>query len=156
MLVSIIAVTHKSTDWVKLALEDYLKRFGRDIQIKLDDITPPTRTKNSVISQLIQEEAELIKNKIPKDAYVIMLDVQGKPYSTESLSASLGDWMQKRSSVCFIIGGADGLSPNLLQKAHEKLSLSALTFPHPLAKIILVEQLYRAYSLLKGHPYHRA
>jgi len=160
MLIQIISVNHKLPEWADLAAQDYLKRFGKEINIKLEEISPKPRTKNnsnpSDIIKLIHEEGLSIKNKIPKDSYIIALDVLGKAFSTEDLSKYLNQWMHGGRNICMIIGGADGLSPEILNQADLKLSLSQLTFPHPLAKIILIEQLYRAHSILKNHPYHRA
>lgn len=152
----ILTLCHKSPPWVKQATDEYLKRFGRDINLKIEELVPPARTKNSHIPGLIEEEAKLLENKIPKGSYVIVLDIHGAQPSTEDLSKNLEQWMQMGMPICLIIGGADGLSPSILKRANYKISLSKLTFPHPLVRVILVEQLYRSYSLLHGHPYHRA
>lgn len=158
MLIQIISVNHKLPDWVKIACDDYLKRFGKEITIKIETLTPKPRTKNTSpaeIKKLVQEEGLEIKNKLLKNTYLIALDVLGKHFSTEDLSKYLNQWMQSGKNISFVIGGADGLSPEILNQADLKLSLSQLTFPHHLAKIILIEQLYRAHSILKNHPYHR-
>lgn len=158
MLIQIISVNHKLPDWVKTACDDYLKRFGKEINIKIERINPKPRTKNpspAEIKKAVYEEGLEIKNKIYKNAYLIALDVLGKSFSTEDLSKYLNQWMQSGQNISLIIGGADGLSPEILNLANLKLSLSSLTFPHHLAKIIVIEQLYRAHSILNNHPYHR-
>jgi 23S rRNA (pseudouridine1915-N3)-methyltransferase len=103
-----------------------------------------------------REEAELIRAALPKGAYIIALDVLGKAWDTPELSRRMGLWMQEHSDVVLLVGGPDGLDESLLNEAHARWSLSSLTFPHPLVRIVLAEQLYRAWSLLNNHPYHRA
>jgi 23S rRNA (pseudouridine1915-N3)-methyltransferase len=93
---------------------------------------------------------------LPGGARVIALDVDGKRWSTEQLGVSLGDWMREGRDLALLVGGPEGLAASCLQRADERWSLSPLTFPHPLVRVILAEQLYRAWTLLKGHPYHRA
>lgn len=93
---------------------------------------------------------------IPKGARVVALDVKGKPWSTEGLSSNMEEWMQDGRDVALLVGGPDGLDPRCLQQAQQRWSLSPLTFPHPLVRVIIAEQLYRAHSIIKNHPYHRA
>jgi 23S rRNA (pseudouridine1915-N3)-methyltransferase len=114
------------------------------------------RGKNPDISRIVRDESRKLLATVPQGSLLVALDVAGKPVSTMDLSSMLDRWMQEQQQVTIIIGGPDGLSDELLSKADIRLSLSALTFPHPLVRIILLEQLYRAWSILSNHPYHRA
>jgi len=159
MLIHILSISHKLESWLSDGIEEYLKRFDtREIKIISTEMTPPTRLKTKKIKQCIQEESALIQNYLNKlkKTKIIVLDILGDlPSSTESFARNLKQWMEDGEALCFIIGGADGLADQIIQKADIRLSLSPLTFPHPMAKLILIEQIYRAYSFNKGHPYHR-
>ena len=155
MRIQLITVGHKMPAWVTDVGNDYIKRFGSDIQWQIDEIPAPARGKNADIPRLMQKEAELIQQKCLKGSFIVALDVKGKEVSTEQLADQLGNWMGQGTSLTLIIGGADGIHPELLAKANAKISLSKLTFPHPLARVVLIEQIYRAYTILNNHPYHR-
>ncbi len=155
MLMRIIAVGHKMPAWVTLGFQDYAKRIGSGFQLQLCEITLEKRTKGSDIARLIERESEKIIAAIKPNHVVVALDRQGKLRSTEQLAHQLQNWQTEGRSIDWIIGGPDGLSPTCLQKAHVQWSLSPLTLPHPLVRVILAEQLYRAISILQHHPYHR-
>lgn len=141
--------------WVDLACADFLKRLPPEL--KLTQLLIPTikRGKNSDIPRIVRDESRLLLAAVPANCQIVALDVRGKRITTEKLSTILDNWMQQGQDIALIIGGPDGVSEELLQKAVLKISLSDLTFPHPLVRVIVVEQLYRAWSILNNHPYHR-
>ena len=143
-------------EWVELASNDYSRRLPADIKINPILLPLIKRGKNSDIPRIIRDESRKILAAIPKDSLLVVLDVVGKSVTTMKLSAILEGWLQQGQDVSIVIGGPDGVSAELLAQASLKLSLSALTFPHPLVRIILLEQIYRAWSILNNHPYHRA
>jgi len=143
-------------DWVEVASNDYGKRLPAEIKINLILLPLIKRGKNPDIPRIIRDESRKILAAIPKGSLLVVLDVVGKSISTMKLSAILEGWLQQAQDVSIVIGGPDGVSDELLAEASLKLSLSALTFPHPLVRIILLEQIYRAWSILNNHPYHRA
>lgn len=142
--------------WVEQGYEEYAQRMPVEAQLMLKEISPGKRGKNADISRIMQDEGQRIQAAIPKNNHIVALDVKGKAWSTEQLAERLGQWMQSGQDVALLVGGPDGLSPQCRQQADEYWSLSPLTFPHPLVRVILAEQLYRAWSLLRNHPYHRA
>ncbi len=156
MQLVLIAIGTTMPSWVQTGFQDYGKRFPADFRLQLVEIPANKRTKNTNIARAIQEEGERMLAAIPKNSRVIALEVEGTQWDTPSLSTQLKLWQIDSRPVSFLIGGPEGLAPQCLAKADQKWSLSALTFPHPLVRIIVAEQLYRAWSLLKGHPYHRA
>jgi 23S rRNA (pseudouridine1915-N3)-methyltransferase len=156
MKLSIIALGQKMPDWVEQAFDDYQKRFTRDFPCSLTEVPLQKRTKTSAIDRLVQDEGLKVLKLLAKDSITIALDVKGKEWSTEQLAAQLSHFKQNTSCINFIIGGPDGLSEEILKTADYCWSLSPLTFPHPLVRIILIEQLYRAISILQNHPYHRS
>lgn len=141
--------------WVDLACADFLKRLPPEL--KLTQVVIPTikRGKNADIQRIVRDESRLLLAAVPANSQIVALDVRGKRVTTEKLSTILDNWMQQGQDIALIIGGPDGVSEELLQKAVLKISLSDLTFPHPLVRVIVVEQLYRAWSILNNHPYHR-
>ena len=143
-------------DWVELASNDYSKRLPTDIKINPILLPLIKRGKNPDIPRIIRDESRKILSAIPKESLLVVLDVVGKSITTMKLSSILDGWLQQGQDVSIVIGGPDGVSEELLAQASLKLSLSALTFPHPLVRIILLEQIYRAWSILNNHPYHRA
>ncbi|GAA5317021.1 MAG: 23S rRNA (pseudouridine(1915)-N(3))-methyltransferase RlmH [Candidatus Pelagadaptatus aseana] len=155
MRFKIIAVGTKMPGWVTEGWNDYGKRLPRDFQIDLVELPLGPRGKNQSVERAIAKESEQILAAIPKGDRVIALEVTGKPWSTERLAANLADWSMDGGNFTLMIGGPDGLSRDCLQRADHKWSLSALTLPHPLVRIVLIEQLYRAWSILNNHPYHK-
>ena len=143
-------------DWVEVASNDYGRRLPAEIQINSILLPLIKRGKNPDIPRIIRDESRKILAAVPKGSLLVVLDVVGKSISTMKLSAILEDWLQQAQDVSIVIGGPDGVSDELLTQASLKLSLSALTFPHPLVRVILLEQIYRAWSILNNHPYHRA
>lgn len=142
-------------DWVQAGYGEYAKRMPRECALELREIPLPARGKNADIARAIEKESEAMLATIPAQERVIALDVLGKPQTTESLADALRSWQMQGGNTSLLIGGPDGLSKDCLTRANQRWSLSGLTLPHPLVRVVLAEQLYRAWSLLNNHPYHR-
>ncbi|MFW6342172.1 MAG: 23S rRNA (pseudouridine(1915)-N(3))-methyltransferase RlmH [Halothiobacillaceae bacterium] len=155
MRIHLIAVGEKMPDWVQSGFEEYARRLPRTCRVLLHEVAPGRRGKNADIDRAVREEADRIEAVLPDNALVVALDVRGRALSTEQLAERLDDWLQGGRDIALLVGGPDGLHPDLLARAELRWSLSALTFPHPLVRVILAEQLYRAWSVLANHPYHR-
>ena len=155
MKISLIAIGNKMPDWIDKGFNEYAKRISGDCKLQLVEI-PAVRRKGTNNTAIIKaKEADLIRLKIPKDNYIIALDEKGKSCSTKTLLQKLSTWLADGQDICLIVGGADGLDTSIIDDANEAMSLSRMTLPHGLARIILAEQLYRAWSIMKKHPYHR-
>lgn len=154
MQLHIIAVGKKMPSWVTTAFQEYQKRFPRDFAVQLTEIAQEkSNNQNEIV--LMEREGKRMLSAIPKPSYSIALDVKGSLWNTTQLSEKLERWQTLTPTVNFFIGGPEGLSQSCLAIADERWSLSPLTFPHPMVRILLIEQLYRAWSLLNHHPYHR-
>ena len=151
----ILAVGEKMPPWCKLACEFYQKRLTPFIKCTLLEIPTTRRTTSPSLTQCKEEEGRKILQKVSSQEHVIALQVEGCAWSTQTLAKRCTFWQHQGKNITFLIGGPDGLSSSCLQRANEQWSLSPLTFPHALARILLLEQLYRAHSLLAHHPYHR-
>ncbi|MBL79994.1 MAG: 23S rRNA (pseudouridine(1915)-N(3))-methyltransferase RlmH [Nitrosomonadaceae bacterium] len=151
----ILAVGNKMPEWVNNGFANYAIRMPKDVAIELINIKPEKRSKNKKISQLLCSEANRIFAAIPPKCRTVVLDERGRQWSTEKLAESISRWMTSGGDTAFIIGGADGLDSRIKDSADEALALSTLTLPHGLVRVMLSEQLYRAISLIKQHPYHR-
>lgn len=156
MRIHLIAVGTKMPEWVRAGFAEYAKRLPPECALKLVEIPAEKRGKTSSVDQLRAKEAERVNAAIPKGAHVIALEVDGKSWSTEQLAAQLKRWMQDGNDVALLVGGPDGLDDSCRQRANAQWSLSPLTLPHPLVRVVIAEQIYRAWSILAGHPYHRA
>jgi len=155
MNIFLLAVGTKMPDWVNKGYNEYAKRLNADCRLKLIEIAPDKRGKNADLVKIKNQEGEKLLSAIPKACLVVALEVQGKSWSTETLSQQLDNWLHGGQDVALLIGGPEGLSDACVARADVKWSLSPLTLPHPLVRVLLSEQLYRAYSILKNHPYHR-
>ncbi len=156
MKIYLIAVGTHMPAWVTLGFNDYAQRLTQDVKLQLIEIEAKPRPKNANIAKILTAEAQKIRQAIPKNAYVVGLEVGGQLLSTEALADKMGIWMQNGRDVAILIGGPEGFDPQLVASFDSCISLSRLTFPHPLVRIILSEQIYRAWSILHHHPYHRA
>lgn len=156
MRIHLIAVGQKMPVWVTQACDDYQRRLPRELRINTIEVPLIKRGKNPDIARIVRDESRKALDALPAGCRLFALDVRGKRLTTEALAESLDDWMRYGQDIAIVIGGPDGLSDELLQQADQRLSLSDMTFPHPLVRIIVVEQLYRAWSILNNHPYHRA
>lgn len=143
MKIRLITIGHKAPAWLQEGYEDYAKRLPTSCALELIEIPAEKRPEEKMLAS------------IKADNYVIALDVKGKCWSTEELADKLQSWLLSGKNIDLLVGGADGLTPACLAKAQERWSLSALTFPHMLVRLIVAEQIYRAHSILQGHPYHR-
>ena len=141
--------------WVSQGFEEYTRRMPPECQVQLIEIPLAKRSKGSDIKRAISKEGEHMLAAIKKDCLVVALEVTGNAWSTPQLASQLTDWMQSGRNVALLVGGPDGLATACQQKADLKWSLSNLTLPHPLVRIVIAEQLYRAVSILKNHPYHK-
>ena len=156
MKLNLLAVGTKMPSWVTDGYQEYAKRMPRECSLHLHEIAPAKRGKSGSPAQWMREEGERLLAAIPSNHHVIALDVKGKTWSTEQLADQLKNWQADGRDVSLIVGGPDGLTDECLQRANQRWSLSALTLPHPLVRIVLSEQLYRAWTVLQNHPYHRA
>ena len=155
MKIRLISIGNKMPDWVTLAYHNYQKRLTGSIQLDLFEVPLGKRGKNADIKRLMDKESQQMLNAIPARYRVVCLDVSGKSLSTENLASKLENYERQGNNIALLIGGPEGLSANCLAKADERWSLSAMTLPHPMVRVILAEQIYRAWSLNNGHPYHR-
>lgn len=152
----VYAVGHKMPEWVATGFREYVKRMPHEAAIELLEIKPESRSAGKKPEQLLAAEGVRIRTLLPARCRLVALDEHGKQWTTAKLADSITGWMKEGGDTVFVLGGADGLDPAIKNSADEVLALSALTLPHGLARILLAEQLYRAISLIKGHPYHRA
>ena len=149
----LIAVGDRMPSWVAEGYAEYVKRLTRELPLELVEIS--TRQRSRDVARAIADEGEQMLASIPKGAHVVALDGRGKPWSSEELAAQLAQWRMQGQDLAFLIGGPDGLAGAALARAQQRWSLGPLTLPHPLVRIVVAEQLYRAVSLLGNHPYHR-
>jgi len=154
MKLLVVAVGLRVPDWAQTAWDDYAKRFPSELKLELKTVkTEPRGSKT--LETLYAAERERIESVIPRGARVVVLDERGTSLTSVALAARLKQWQLEGDDVALVIGGPDGLDPAFKQVAHERIRLSDLTLPHAMARVLLVEQLYRAWSVNAGHPYHR-
>lgn len=156
MRLSVIAVGTRMPDWVRQGVEEFSKRLPREFNLNWQEIAPAKRGKETSPAQACATEGEHILKAIPASDKVIALEVTGKRLTTEALATKLQSWQMSGDNYSFVIGGPDGLSRDCLARADYRWSLSDLTLPHPLVRVVLIEQLYRAWTITVNHPYHRA
>lgn len=155
MHITVLAVGTKMPRWVDEAVIDYSKRFGRDIQFQIKEIKPEKRGAGvNAVQGMLAEEIRIMA-AIPPHSFIVVLDEHGHSLTSMQLAEKLKNWQQQGDHVCFIIGGADGMTDALKKRAQFMLRLSSLTLPHGMVRVLLTEQLYRAQSILHNHPYHR-
>ncbi len=154
----VAAVGHRVPAWIRAGFDEYARRMPRDAQLAVKEIKPAPRCKDTgamAVRRLLQTEHEHIIAALPNGCYKVVLDEHGAGWSTRELAGRIARWREFGRDVGFIIGGADGTAAALKEEADLLWSLSPLTLPHGLVRVVLAEQLYRAVSLLSGHPYHR-
>lgn len=156
MHIRLLAVGDRQPSWVDEAVGRYTERYPREWKFRLQTIPAVRRNKNDKSRQAMEAEGELILAKLDADEQIVLLDERGKQLSSKALATRLSEWQTDGRNLCFIIGGPDGVSDAVRQRADMMWSLSQLTLPHGMARALLAEQLYRAWSLQTGHPYHRA
>ncbi len=155
MKIKLIAVGTKMPKWVRESVAEYQKRIEKDLGFSIIEVPMAKRSKSHSVTQCMQKEGAALLAEVQKSDFVVSLDVQGKSIDTATLARRLGDLRLDGLNLSLLVGGPDGLSEECLGRANESWSLSALTLPHPLVRVLVTEQLYRASSILKGHPYHR-
>ena len=155
MRLRVLAVANKMPVWVEQGVAEYTRRMPREVSVEWLDV-PLAKRGNGSAESYRRQEAELIQSKLNEGEDLIALDVQGMAISTEQMADRFAGWQMQGRRVCLVIGGPDGLHQSLLSLSRELWSFGRITLPHPLVRVILAEQLYRAWSLQSGHPYHRA
>ncbi|MDH3355232.1 MAG: 23S rRNA (pseudouridine(1915)-N(3))-methyltransferase RlmH [Chromatiales bacterium] len=156
MQIHLIAVGTKMPKWIDEGFTEYVRRMPSECSIKLHEIALPKRGKSSSAEKLREQEGKKMASLLPKSVRQVALEVNGSNWSTERLAERLKFWMESGQDIALLVGGPDGIEPTLSAHSDEKWSLSPLTLPHPLVRVVVAEQLYRAWTILKGHPYHRA
>ena len=152
---SLLYVSEKPNAWVEEACQFYIKRMPPEFGFGQTRITPVKRTKNPHIEAVKEQEWQRIQDKTSKQSLVVLLDERGKQFSSEQFSQQVNQWQHNGQDIDFVIAGADGVNPEHRQQAGAIISLSQLTLPHEMARLFLIEQLYRAWTILNNHPYHR-
>lgn len=155
MRIRLITIAQKAPTWLQTGYEEYAKRLSTVLPLELIVISAAKRTANADLKRIMQLEADKMLAVIKPDHYVIALDVNGKSWTTEQLAQQLANWQRNGRTVDLLVGGPEGLDHRVLTRASERWSLSPLTFPHLFVRLIVAEQLYRAYTILTHHPYHR-
>lgn len=156
MKIQLICVGTKMPDWVEAGVAEYRKRLPRDFELGIAEIALGARGKGMDVGKAIAKEGEACLRAVGKGDYLVALDVRGKALDTEQLAGQLRQIRDGGRNLSLLVGGPDGLAPECLAAADARWSLSSLTFPHPIVRVILAEQLYRCWSILANHPYHRA
>lgn len=155
MRIRLLAVGTRMPGWVNEGVEEYRKRLPRDFSLEIEEIAPGQRGRNADTVKAVALEAKRIRERLRGNELLVALEVDGKAWSTERLAQEAEAWRLEGRDVVLLVGGPDGLAPELSAAADRRWSLSSLTLPHPLVRVILAEQLYRAWTLMVGHPYHR-
>ncbi len=153
--ITIIAMGNKMPSWVTDASNEFIKRLSDTHKFKLVELPLLKRGHTHELTRILDKEATRLDAAIPSNAYLIALDQRGTSFSSEKLAEHFGHLQHVTSHLCFVIGGPEGLPQSCLNKCNERWSLSKLTLPHPLARVVLLEALYRAWSILNNHPYHK-
>jgi 23S rRNA (pseudouridine1915-N3)-methyltransferase len=152
--IRLVAVGSRPPEWVVKGFTEYARRLPREMPLDLVEI-PPAARRNAPVAQVRAHEAQRLLDQVDPKDWVVVLDERGTTWTTLHLAQRLGDWRMQGRNVVFLVGGADGLDAACLERANEVLSLSAMTLPHALVRVLLAEQIYRAWTVLSGHPYHR-
>lgn len=154
MRITVVAVGQRVPDWAQTAWDDYVKRFPFEIKVELRSVKTEPRA-SKTLDALYAAERARIEAAIPKGNRIVALDERGLALTTKALAGKLRVWQTEAQDVSLVIGGPDGLDPDFRQTAHERIRLSDLTLPHAMVRVLLIEQLYRAWSINANHPYHR-
>ncbi len=155
MQINLISVGQRMPSWVQQGYDEYAKRMPRECELVLKEITSGKRGKNSDVTKIVKDEGERMIKAVSARTNVVVLDISGKPWTTQELSLAMKRWLESGQNIALMVGGPEGLADSVRHLATESWSLSRLTFPHPLVRVVVAEQLYRAWSLLNNHPYHR-
>lgn len=155
MRVRLISVGSKMPGWVEEGYREYSRRLGADVKLDLVEIALGRRSKGADINRLQEKEAGQMLAAVGSGDLVVTMEIQGKPWSTEALAENMGEWLHSGRNISLLVGGPEGLHASCLAKADLRWSLSPLTLPHPLVRVVVAEQVYRAWSILHNHPYHK-
>ena len=155
MRIHLISIGTKMPGWVETGYGEYARRMPPECRLELRELPAPKRGKGADLARIRRDEGRRMLEAIPRGAHVVALDVGGREWTTEKLAGRLDEWMLAGQDIALLIGGPEGLADECLAAANERWSLSRLTFPHPLVRVIVAEQLYRAWTIHTGHPYHR-
>lgn len=155
MKVVVAAVGRGMPDWVAAGYHEYARRLAGGCRLELRELKAPQR-RGGDVEKIREREADLLLEAVADTSLRIALDEGGRPWTTRQLAHHLGGWLEDGTDVGLMVGGADGLDPRVRQQAHRVWSLSPLTLPHMLVRVVVAEQIYRAWSIISGHPYHRA
>lgn len=155
MKLQLISVGSRPPDWLARGFDDFARRLRHPARLELQEIPLGRRRGGEPADRAVADEGERLLRAVPRDAHLVALDPNGSGWSTEQLASHLRDWLGGGSDVAFLIGGPDGLSPEVLKRADQRWSLGPLTLPHMLVRLLVAEQLFRAWSILENHPYHR-
>lgn len=155
MRIYLLAVGTRLAPWIMAGFQDYAARLPRECALRLTEVPTAKRTRNTPVAKVLDKEGARLLAAVPDGARVLALDRSGERWDSPTLSAAINRWMLDGRDVALLVGGPDGLAPACLQRAEHRWSLSPLTLPHGLVRVVIAEQIYRAFSLLRGHPYHR-
>ena len=155
MRIQLVAVGTKMPAWVEQGYQAYARRFPADMPLQLHEIPAQKRGKNADYHRILDKEGDTCLAAIPKGNRIVTLEVTGKPWDTPALASQLSKWQMDGRDVSLLIGGPEGLAPQCIAASEQKWSLSPLTLPHPLVRVVVAESLYRAWSINNNHPYHR-
>ncbi len=155
MRIRLIAIGGKMPAWVTTGYEEYARRLPGEMSLELVELPLGHRGKGADLARAIRREGEQMLQAIPATDRVVALDLGGRSWSTEQLAVQMEGWRQDGRNLSLLVGGPDGLAPECLARADQRWCLSPLTLPHPMVRILVAEQLYRAWTVLQGHPYHK-
>lgn len=155
MKIHLFAIGQRMPAWVNAGYNEYARRLPRECGLRLHEIPAAKRAKSVPVKRVIEEEGRTLLSQLPATAYTVALDVDGQSWTTEQLAAMLRGWLQDGQDIALLVGGPEGLSDECKQRARQLWSLSPLTLPHPLVRVVVAEAFYRAWSVLQNHPYHR-
>ena len=155
MRLKFIVVGKKMPAWIQTGYQEYARRLPRELVLELIELPLLHRGKNADITRLLKKEGDAMMSTIKSGDFVVSLDVTGKSWTTADLASQLTSWQSLGTDICLLVGGPDGLAPQCIKRAQQHWSLSDLTLPHPLVRVVVAEALYRAWSINVGHPYHR-
>ncbi|MCY4467856.1 MAG: 23S rRNA (pseudouridine(1915)-N(3))-methyltransferase RlmH [Thiotrichales bacterium] len=156
MRIHLIAISHRRAGWEQDGFREYARRMPPELSLELHEIAPSKRRKRSPAERCVEDEGRRLVAAVPGSARVVALDERGSRWTTLELANRIERWMHDGRDVALLVGGADGLAPACIEAAEHRWSLSPLTLPHGLARIVVAEQLYRASTIIRRHPYHRA
>ena len=155
MRLCVVAIGQRMPSWVVSGWEEYARRFPRGFSLRLQEVPAIRRGTNADIESIRIRESEALLDAAPASSLLVALDERGKQWTTLELATEMRSWMQGGRDLAFLVGGPDGLSEGCLRKVEHRWSLGRLTLPHPLVRVVLAEQLYRAWAITQNHPYHR-